>query len=380
MRWRWLVLKETPTSTRSVRPSSASSAAARKGRRFRKQFANPPFGWGQDAVDAALIVLHGAGMLTARHNNEPVAKGKLEQKNITTTEFRVEHITLTKVELIGLRGLFGKAGPVVKPGQEAQAAAEFLSQLKALGEKAGGDAPMPKRPDLAPIQDLAQRVGNDQLKAIYDERERLTLEIADWKARADKIAQREPRWRDLLDLLHHADSLPIGEGVRFEVAAITQNRGLLANPDPVPGMIETVTQALRDALNEARARCEAARNEGVSSIDASETWKSLKPDDRESLTTQYQLDQLPAIKVGSAEEVLDTLRATKLPEWGTLHDAIPTRFKQALAAAAKVLEPKAQHVKLPGGTIKNESDLQAWLSQTGEVIRQKFKDGPVIVP
>ena len=48
--------------------------------------------------------------------------------------------------------------------------------------------------------------------------------------------------------------------------------------------------------------------------------------------------------------MLDTLRATKLPEWGTPRDAIPTRFKQALAEAATVLEPKAQHVKLPGGT------------------------------
>ncbi len=45
-----------------------------------------------------------------------------------------------------------------------------------------------------------------------------------------------------------------GHRIRAEVAAIKQNRSLLANPDPVPGMIETVTQALRDALNEARAR------------------------------------------------------------------------------------------------------------------------------
>src|SRR5262249_47556423 len=156
---------------------------------------------------------------------------------ITTTEFRVEHITLTKVELIGLRGLFGKVGPTVKPGQEAQAAAEFLIQMKALGEAAGGDAPRPKRPDLSHIQDLAQRVGNDQLKAIYEQRDRLTQEIADWKARSDKIAQREPRWQDLLALLHHADHLPIGTGVRSEVAAIEKNRSLLANPDPVPGMV-----------------------------------------------------------------------------------------------------------------------------------------------
>jgi len=353
--------------------------SGKEGTKVRKQFANPPYGWPQDAIDAALIVLHGAGMLQARHNNELVAQRKLEQKNITTSEFRVEHITLSKVELIGLRGLFGKVGPTVKPGQEAQAAAEFLSKLKALGEKAGGDAPMPKRPDLFHIQDLAQRVGNDQLKAIYDQRDRLTREVTDWKACADKIAQREPRWHDLLALLDHADHLPIGTQVRFEVAAIKQNRGLLADPDPVPGMVETVTQALRDALKEARTRCEATRNEGLSSLDASDTWKGLKSDDRERLTTEHQLDQLPAIKVGTTEEVLDTLRAKKLPEWGTLCDAMPTRFSQALADAAKLLEPKAQHVKLLGGTIRNENELNSWLSSAEHQIRDKLKDGPVIL-
>ena len=49
-----------------------------------------------------------------------------------------------------------------------------------------------------------------------------------------------------------------------------------------------------------------------------------------------------------------TLGETKLQEWATLCDAIPTRFSQALAEAAKRLEPKAQQVKLPSGTIKTD--------------------------
>jgi hypothetical protein len=351
--------------------------SGKDGTKVRKQFASPPFGWPQDAVDAALVVLHGAGMLQARHNHEPVAKRKLEQKNITTTEFRVEHITLSKVELIGLRGLFGKVGPTVKPGEEAQAAADFLSKLKELGEKAGGDAPSPKRPDPSHIQDLAQRVGSDQLKAIYDQRDRLAQEITDWKARGDKIAQREPRWRDLRDLLQHGDSLPIGTQVRAEVVAIEQNRRLLADPDPVPGLVETVTQALRDALNEARAGCEAAWTTGKASLDGSDSWRRLKPEDRESLTAK--LGQIPAIKVGSAAEVLDTLAAKKLSEWATLRDATPTRFGQALAEAAKLLEPKAQKVDLPCCTIHNEADLVSWLAQSEARIKEKLKSGPVIV-
>jgi hypothetical protein len=112
---------------------------------------------------------------------------------------------------------------------------------------------------------------------------------------------------------------------------------------------------------------------------ASETWERLKPEDRESLTAQYGLDRLPAVQVGNTEEVLDSLRAMKLPEWGALCDALPTRFSQALAAAAKLLEPKAQHVKRSGATIKDENDLNAWLKGAEDQIRAKLQDGPVIL-
>lgn len=353
--------------------------SGKEGTKIRKQFVSPPYGWPQDAIDAALMVLSGAGMLQARASGVTIAKGKLDQKNITTTEFRVEHITLSKPELIQLRALFNAIGLKTTSGQESQFAPEFLSRMKSLGEEAGGDAPLPRRPDLAHVQDLAQRVGNDQLKGILDHRDRLMKEIPDWRDRAEKIAQRLPRWQGLLALLGHADNLPVTAGVRDEVQALEHSRGLLTDPDPVPGMIETITQALREALNQARSHCEATRNEGVASLDASETWKRLKPDERQDLKTQFQLDQLPSVKVGSTEEVLGTLQGMKLPEWGTLRDALPTRFSQALAAAAKLLEPEAQYLKLPSVTIKDETDLKSWLSSAEDEIRAKLKKGPVIL-
>ena len=68
-----------------------------------------------------------------------------------------------------------------------------------------------------------------------------------------------------------------------------------------------------------------------------------------------------------------------LSELQAICDALPTRFSNALNAAAKLLEPKAQPVTLPGGTIKNEDDLKAWLTSAEEQIREKLKDGPVII-
>jgi hypothetical protein len=88
---------------------------------------------------------------------------------------------------------------------------------------------------------------------------------------------------------------------------------------------------------------------------------------------------MPKIAVGTTEEVLDTLRHTKLSELRAISDALPTRFNNAATTAAKLLEPKAQHISLPGGTIKNDDDLKAWLTEAENCIRQKLKDGPVIL-
>ena len=84
--------------------------SGKKGTDIRKHFGNPPYGWPQDAIDAALIVLHTGGQVQARSGGEMIVKGKLDQKNIATAEFRVEDIKLTKVQLIAMRGLFKKVG------------------------------------------------------------------------------------------------------------------------------------------------------------------------------------------------------------------------------------------------------------------------------
>ena len=187
------------------------------------------------------------------------------------------------------------------------------------------------------------------------------------------------RWRDLKALLEHAADLPVAARVRGEVEAIEANRALLADPDPVPGLVETLTQALREAINQAHSRCGRLIDEGNSTLGASTTWEHLADEQRAAIRADYRLDDQPEIAVGCTEEVLKTLQATRLKEWETLCDALPTRFSQALAAAAKLLEPKAQHVKLPGGTIKDDDDLKSWLTSAEERIREGLKKGPVIL-
>jgi hypothetical protein len=93
----------------------------------------------------------------------------------------------------------------------------------------------------------------------------------------------------------------------------------------------------------------------------------------------HQLDGVPKIAVGNTAEVLKTLQAMKLAAWNDLRDALPTRFTQALQAAAKLLEPKTQPFKIPSTTITSEEDLTSWLTTTAKQIREKLQHGPVML-
>jgi hypothetical protein len=353
--------------------------SGKRGTDIRKHFGGVKYGWPQDAIDAALIVLLMAGAIHARVGNEPLAKDKLDQKNIAVIEFRVETVTLTTPELISLRGLFKKIAINTQAGQESQHAIEFLRGMTKLAESAGGDAPLPKCPDVSHINDMANRVGNDQLKAIHGGKDLLLKQIAEWEKKRDLVQQRVPRWHQLVTLLKFAADLPIAVEVQPEVDAIEQQRKLLASPDPVPGMVDKLTEALRSALNAAHGKFVREHESRMATLEATPAWRQVTAPQRHEILSTNGVRVLPTIVVGTTEELIETLRHTKLSELRTMSDALPTRFGKAATEAAKLLEPKAQHVSLPGGTIKNEDDLETWLSRTGELIRQKLKDGPVIV-
>src|SRR4051812_39552882 len=98
--------------------------------------------------------------------------------------------------------------------------------------------------------------------------------------RLRKIEEREPRWRTLLALLKHAEGLPGAAQVQTEAAIIEQDRGLLADPDPVPNLVGTLTDALRAALNQAHAGYARAHEEGLSRLEKSGDWPKLSPEQK----------------------------------------------------------------------------------------------------
>lgn len=350
------------------------------GTEIRKQFGGPRYGWPQDAIDAALFLLHLTGALHAFSGAEPIAKKKLDAKSIAAAKFRGEDTVISTVQKIAIRGVYQKAGLAVPPdGHELDGVSKLLAELNSLAQAAGGDAPRPKRDDTSYLSDIGNRVGNGQLMALYEQQDRLARDIADWQGRRDRIAQRLPRWNQVKTLLDHAKDLPVAQEVRPEVEAIEQHRGLLNDPDPVPALVARLSDALRAALTAAHDACQVAYDAGHSFLDASSTWQKLTPDQKRDILTQHAARVVPEIEVGTTEQILGTLHKIGLSELGAIGHALPTRFNNALEEAAKLLEPKAQTVKLAKTTIKSDDNLVSWLTDTEQRIREKLKSGPVIL-
>ena len=205
-----------------------------RGGAIRKQLLAAPYGWPQDAVDAALVALHGIGHLTATRNGHPLKTAQLDQTAINTTEFRPEKVRLTRGQFVAIRSLFGKAGVRARGGEEAALATRFLAALHKLASEAGGNAPLPAVPAPVWLDELGPLTGNEQLLAIYEARDEIEASIAAWERLAERARKRSPVWELATALSRHAiGKLGVAEEVAGQLDAIRSQRSLLDEADHV---------------------------------------------------------------------------------------------------------------------------------------------------
>lgn len=353
--------------------------AGKKGKEVRDYFKSAPFGWPQDAVDGALYTLMVAGNLRATVNSQPVQSKDLPQNQIGVATFYVDVPPLSVTQRLDLKALFQKLGVTTKNGEESAAASEFLMKLLLLVDSAGGEAPCPARPDTQLIRALQMLSGNAQLVQVHSRKDELSDAIAAWKKTGDTIAKRLPAWERLVELDGYATGLPEAKEWTKSIAAISTNRSLVADPDPVPPLLQKAVKVLRDAITKLQDDLAAAFALGEELTAKSDVWQRLNPDQRKDLTARFQLSTPAPVMLGTEDEVLAALRGSSLSERRNLVDAVPQRFARALEEAARLLEPKAVRVILPSATIKTETELDAWLDTARQQIAEKLKDGPVIV-
>jgi len=353
--------------------------AGKKGKEIRENFKSAPYGWPQDAIDGALFVMLVAGNLRATLNGQPAQAQTLPQNQIGVTSFYVDIPPLNVQQRLDLKALFQKSGVTTQNGKESEAAAQFLKNLLALAESAGGTAPRPDIPDTQAPRDLQMLSGNAQLLKIHEQKDALTASLTAWKKSTDAIAKRWPVWERLADFQQFAAGLPEAQTCGVSITAITAGRSLLGDPDQAPELTKQLTTVLRLALGKLQDDLGTAFVSGNERLAASQVWQRLSDEQLAALAASCQLAAPATETFGSDDEILAALRLKTLTDRRNLLDAVPQRFTRALEEASLLLEPKAVKINLPGATIKNAVELDQWMAKVRAQVEAQLKIGPVIL-
>lgn len=357
-------------------------AGGKKGMDIRTHFESSPYGWSRDAVDGGLLALLVAGLIRAQdERGQPLEPSSLERKSIGKTLFKVESASVTTPQRIQIRKLLQKVGLSAKQGEELAHVPQFLQKLSELADQAGGEAPKPERPDTGFLDEIRLTAGNEQLLALYNQREALASSIESWENLAERIHLRWPNWVVLTRLMSHSSSLDDAEVFQAQLKTIEQQRQLLSDPDPVAPLITSLTQALRDALNHLDQDYQARHKLGMERLDGDSNWQQLEPEQRNQLLAEQRLtlaDQ-PKVAVQSTQEVLNTLEQCTLDMFADRVAALPSRFDNVAVAAAELCEPQIQFIHVPRRTLKTDEDIDAWAEEVKQQLNAALPNGPISV-
>jgi len=278
-----------------------------------------------------------------------------------------------------LRGLFQKAGLSVKSGEEEIKAKEFLAALRILAEGAGGDAPLPARPETTTIDDLDKLHGSEQLGAILAAKDILEASIAEWAKIGERVAKRLPGWHQLEQMARHTATLPVHAEIEPEITAIMANRSLLDDTDHVTPLVTKAANALRSALTEQAAAFQAAYDGGLKTLGADASWQQLKGEDRTAILGQVGLTPPKPPVTKTDENVLRELDQSSIDARVSAVAAVSERVVRALEEAARRLKPEARRVSLRAATLEDEAAAKAWLNEHETKLLEAVTKGPIIV-
>jgi len=354
----------------------------KKGVEIRDSFENPPYGWPRDAIDGALYTLLVTGNVRASDASGGSVDAKsLDRSKLTQASFRLESITISTVQFIKIRKLFQELGVPCQPREELTKAPLLINKLRELAKQAGGPAPLPPVPEQSVLTELEQLTGNGLLLALFNRYDELVGLAKAWTATAQRIEQRLPVWNQLNGLLAYAKELGPYESLHAEQQAIADQRELLADPDLVRPLLDRTSDVLRQALNAKVSAYQEEFTQQQTELDNDPNWQKLSDEQKVQLQllNSHHIAPLAASSLSTAEELVDALEECDLPRWIERTLALRSRFEAVRVAAAQLLEPKVTRVTLPKRTLKTEEDVQAWLHETGQLLNERLKQGPVMV-
>ncbi len=352
----------------------AKLGAGRKGKELRDEFEGTSFGWPQDAVDGALLVLAHAGLIRVlgEDGKETVLRSLPRQK-IGLCRFLPETHTLTTVHKRAIRDLGQAVSINVPPDQEAEQLPLILKALREAATAAGGDPPAPPAPATPDLDAIEALSGNERLIEAATRTPALKAAYADWISRRQTIAARVPAYRTTLRLVDFG-----AHGQQAAVEDICDRRRLLEEPDPIPPLRQDAAGELRGRLNAAYQAYEAALAKAEVALRGDANWNALTPEDKHRIRTENGLLPILQPEVAAPEDIVSALTARSLAGWGDLTRGLPAGVQAALDEAAERLQPQVQPIILPApGTLNDDAALDAWLARVREALATALVKGPV---
>lgn len=351
-------VKDHPASVDILRFIGNSS---RTGKDIRIHFMKSPYGWSQDAIDAIIIALRNAELIsTAEVNLKPVS--------INAAIFKKEVHTISAAEKIKLRKIYYDAGISCKPNDELATSGVFLSDLKQLAQNISGDAPLPEPINLHFVKDIENLDGNERLRRILDEHNDLSLKFMEWKKREGISKTRLPLWKLLTEMEEHVPATNMGELFLKEIDAIRTDRLLFHEPCLIGPLLVKTTDFLRSLLNEAKKRFLDVYQKSMDELQSNEYFQKLKPEQEHTILQKYQLLSKPKLKELDARGVNNELKHTSLDQWQTKISALPEQFRVTLEEAMKIAVPDAKSYRLPKQTISSISELDDYIGKVKQEI------------
>ncbi len=347
--------------------------SAKLGKEIRNHFMKAPFGWPQDAVDAVLVLLKNLQHISCSETDLKVAK-------INQASFKREVHILGAKDKIAVRKLFQDAGISCPPNHEIfPYSNEYLDKLKKLAAQVGGEAPRPEPLKLDFIREIENKEGNERLLDILQQKEDLQAAFDDWRAKAALVAQREPRWRLLVELINHAPDVPAMEELRLEAGAVRDNRLLLQEPDLIEPMLAVITDKLLALLNQRKEGYIALYERQMADLQANGYFRQLTPEQKHAILLRHQLLVKPEVKMLDAQALLLQLNKASFYTWDTKMAALPGQFQSALEDAALLSAPQAKTFSLPRKTLGSQADIDRYLADLKVALEKVLSEASSII-
>jgi hypothetical protein len=159
--------------------------------------------------------------------------------------------------------------------------------------------------------------------------------------------------------------------------AITDQRSLLAEPDPVRPLLDRGVDILRQALNAKLTAYTHAFTAQTNQLAADANWQKLTAEQQAELIAEHHIVSPTTLDISTADKLADELDECNLQRWIERTQALPTRFDAVRLDAAKLLKPNVVQVTLPRRTLNTTEEVKAWLSEVEKLLLEKVEKGPV---